>query len=172
MFYFCREAGPRQVETAFLAGLISILVILTVLIFQHGFGYIPCYMCYVQREPYYIAIPALILAFFAALKWWPACVSRGMLTIAFLCFVATALMGAYHSGVEWGFWMGPAECGLGVQSNTTNASDLLGNLGKTTAPLCNEAAGRFLGLSFAGWNVIAAAFLAWITSKGMLGDAY
>ncbi|MFL5200634.1 MAG: disulfide bond formation protein B, partial [Microvirga sp.] len=27
------------------------------LIFEHAFGYVPCKLCLIQRNPYYIAIP-------------------------------------------------------------------------------------------------------------------
>ena len=36
-------------------------------------------------------------------------------------------------------------------------------------PSCDEAAGRFLGLSFAGWNVLASAALAAIGYRAALG---
>ncbi len=51
-------------------------------------------------------------------------------------------------------------------SITTNAGDLLGNLNAIKAPSCNDAALRVLGLSFAGWNVIASVALAAIAFYG------
>ena len=52
---------------------------------------------------------------------------------------------------------------------TTNAGDLLGELNTIKGPSCTDAALRVLGLSFAGWNVIAslvlAAFAFWSVKK-------
>ena len=59
-----------------------------------------------------------------------------------------------------------AETLSGAPSITTNAGDLLGDLNAIKAPSCNDAALRVLGLSFAGWNVIASLILAAIAFKG------
>ena len=71
-----------------------------------------------------------------------------------LAFLANAGLGVYHAGAEWGFWPGPATC-AGGQALTTTAGNLLEELQRTSVVRCDEAAGRFLGLSFPGWNVIA-----------------
>ena len=68
-------------------------------------------------------------------------------------------LGAYHSGVEWGWWAGPADCGVVVPTDTGGRS-ALDALDAFVPPACDQAAGRFLGLSFAGWNVVASAILA------------
>ena len=59
-------------------------------------------------------------------------------------------------------------CGSGVRSAGHN---LLGDLTRVKPPSCDEAAGRFLGLSFAGWNVVAALILTAIAFKGAFGKA-
>lgn len=166
----CRPVGPLQVKTSLLALIAAVAVIASVLAFQHIGGFIPCKLCYLQREPYYIAIPALAIAFVSARRG-QACVSRGMLWIGFVSFLATAAMGAFHSGVEWGWWPGPADCGVVVDAVTTDASKLLNQLRTVKAPACNEAAGRFLGLSFAGWNVIVAIVLFVVALRGAAGPA-
>ena len=67
-------------------------------------------------------------------------------------------LAAYHSGVEWGFWEGPASCAptVGVGS----AADMLDQLENAHAPSCTDAPWRLLGLSFAGWNVLVSALLS------------
>jgi len=67
-------------------------------------------------------------------------------------------LGIYHSGVEWGFWEGPAACAPSV--GVGSAADMLGQLETVRAPSCTEASWRFLGLSFAGWNVLVSLLLA------------
>jgi disulfide bond formation protein DsbB len=64
--------------------------------------------------------------------------------------------------VEWAWWAGPSECGSGAGGSNagTSAENLLEQLSFSKPPSCNEAAGRFLGLSFAGWNVVVSAIIA------------
>ena len=49
---------------------------------------------------------------------------------------------------------------------TTNAGDLLSDLNAKKPPSCDVAALRVLGLSFAGWNVVASVILAAIALQG------
>ena len=60
----------------------------------------------------------------------------------------------YRAGAEWKFWPGPQSC-AGSQELATTAGSLFESLPGTRAVRCDEAAWRFAGLSFAGWNVIA-----------------
>ena len=46
---------------------------------------------------------------------------------------------------------------------------VLDQLNTLIPPSCDEAAGRFLGLSFAGWNVLASAFWAAVGYRAALG---
>ena len=84
----------------------------------------------------------------------------GVLKRRCILMLVSAGMGVYHAGVEWHFWPGPATCSTTASSMTTNAGDLLGELNSIKGPSCTDAALRVLGLSFAGWNVIASLVLA------------
>jgi disulfide bond formation protein DsbB len=119
------------------------------LIFEHAFGYVPCKLCLIQRNPYYIAVP---LGLAAALL--PPRYTRAGLWLLTLIFVISAGLGAYHSGVEWGFFAGPSDCGGGSGAGAGNVGDFLNQLQSTRVVSCTEAAWRFLGLSLAGWNVL------------------
>ena len=119
------------------------------LVFEHAFGYVPCKLCLIQRNPYYIAIP---LGLAAALL--PPRYTRAGLWLLTLIFVISAGLGAYHSGVEWGFFAGPSDCGGGSGAGAGNVGDFLNQLQSTRVVSCTEAAWRFLGLSLAGWNVL------------------
>ncbi|MDS7595264.1 disulfide bond formation protein B [Agrobacterium tumefaciens] len=134
--------------------------------FQHIGGYTPCALCLLQRDPYYYAIPVGILTVAASIFRLPAQITRVLLVLIGIAMLIGAGMGVYHAGVEWGFWAGPITCATGAPSITTNAGDLLGNLNAIKAPSCNEAALRVLGLSFAGWNVIASVALAAVAFFG------
>jgi disulfide bond formation protein DsbB len=125
------------------------------LIFEHAFGYVPCKLCLIQRNPYYIAIPLGLVAALLPPRW----VRAGLWLLA-LVFVVSAGLGAYHSGVEWGFFAGPSDCGGGSGAGTGNVGDFLNQLQSTRVVSCTEAAWRFLGLSLAGWNVLISLALA------------
>jgi disulfide bond formation protein DsbB len=130
------------------------------LIFEHVFGYVPCKLCLIQRNPYYIAIPLGILAALLPPRW-----GRMGLWLLALVFVVSAGMGAYHSGVEWGFFAGPSDCGGGAGAGAGNVGDFLNQLQTTRVVSCTEAAWRFLGLSLAGWNVLISLALAAFAAK-------
>jgi disulfide bond formation protein DsbB len=125
------------------------------LIFEHAFGYVPCKLCLIQRNPYYITIPLGLVAALLPPRW----VRAGLWLLA-LVFVVSAGLGAYHSGVEWGFFAGPSDCGGGSGAGTGNVGDFLNQLQSTRVVSCTEAAWRFLGLSLAGWNVLISLGLA------------
>jgi disulfide bond formation protein DsbB len=125
------------------------------LVFEHVFGYVPCKLCLIQRNPYYVAIP---LGLLAALL--PARYARAGLWLLALVFLLSAGLGAYHSGVEWGFFAGPSDCGGGSGAGAGNVGDFLNQLQSTRVVSCTEAAWRFLGLSLAGWNVLISLALA------------
>ena len=166
------SAGPLQTQTIFVVTLGMIAVVGSALAFEHIGGYAPCALCLEQRNPYYWGIPFMIVGTLSALLKWPASIVRGALLIGFLCLIATALMGVYHAGVEWGFWAGPESCTAGLTGGASDAGSLLESLSTAKPPSCDKAAGRFLGISFAGWNVIAATFFAVIAYRGAFGPTH
>ncbi|WP_165216408.1 disulfide bond formation protein B [Affinirhizobium pseudoryzae] len=140
----------------------------TALGFQHIGGYIPCALCLLQREPYYWGIPVALGALATAAFRLPPAVTRGLIAIVGIMMIIGAGMGVYHSGVEWGFWEGPATCSTTANGMTTSAANLLSDINTIKGPSCTEAALRVLGLSFAGWNVIASVVLAGFAFRSAL----
>lgn len=125
------------------------------LVFEHGFGYVPCKLCLIQRNPYYVAMPLGLAAAFLPLRW-----TRAGLWLLVVVFLVSAGLGAYHAGVEWGFFLGPSDCGGGSGAGAGTMGDFLSQLQTTRVVSCTEAAWRFLGLSLAGWNVLISLALA------------
>ncbi len=156
------EIWNSGTKLAFLVLLGTIAVIASVLAFEHLGGYIPCALCLKQRIPYYIAIPVSIFAFIALKANWPNILVRALYVTIGLLVIWSLALAAYHSGVEWAWWAGPSECGASGASGgpSISADNLLSQLSFSKPPSCDEAAGRFLGLSFAGWNVIVSAIIA------------
>ncbi|MGL4265333.1 MAG: disulfide bond formation protein B [Afipia sp.] len=124
----------------------------------------PCPLCLEQRYAYYLAIPLAVLIALGSSQG----VSRRLLGVGLvvltLALLANAGLGAYHAGVEWGFWQGPTDCS-GPIVDFGSTGNLLDNLNKVKVIRCDEVQWRFLGLSLAGYNVLIslgmAALAAW-----------
>jgi disulfide bond formation protein DsbB len=160
--------GLSLLFTATLVLLGMLAVIAAVLGFQHLGGYIPCKLCLEQRLPYYAAIPIALFAVFSARLGWPEKLSRSLLALVGLLMLVTMGMAVYHAGVEWQWWPGPSDCGATAGNISSDVGNLLDDIVATRPPACDQAAGRFLGLSFAGWNVLASGALAVVAFTGVL----
>ena len=125
--------------------------------FQYVVGLVPCPLCLDQRVPYYVAIPlALVLGFLARDPGRSKLARLLLLALAAILAYGAAL-GAYHAGVEWGWWPGPATCS---GARLSGGGSILSQLQGTRVVPCDEAQWRFLGLSLAGYNVLIAGALA------------
>ena len=142
-----------------LALLVSCVVILAALGFEHIGGYLPCPLCSMQRYAYYTGIPLLFLALVLVANDRPG-MAGVIFAVVALGFLANAGLGAYHAGAEWKFWPGPDTCAATSGDLATNAGSLLKDLQRVQVVRCDEAAWRFLGLSFAGWNVLISLLLS------------
>jgi disulfide bond formation protein DsbB len=134
-------------------------IILTALAFEHFGGYVACPLCLQQRYAYYAGVPALFLALVLLSAGRTSVAAVIFLAVA-LAFFANAALGTYHAGVEWRFWPGPETCSGTAAPLSTSAGGLFKDLATTRVIRCDEAPWHFLGLSFAGWNVIASLLLA------------
>ncbi len=137
---------------------IAAATILGALGFEYIGGYLPCHLCLLQRVPYYAGMPVVALAIVAIWAKAPRMVLAALFAIFAVLMIYNAGLAAYHSGVEWGWWEGPASCAPSI--SIKSAADMLDQLENAHAPSCTEAALRILGLSLAGWNVLISAVLA------------
>lgn len=128
------------------------------LLFEHVGGYIPCALCLQERQPYYASVAIALLALVAVARGAPVRVTRGLLLLIGLAMLWSLGLAVYHSGVEWHFWAGPSGCASAGGADL--GGDLLATIDHIKPPACDQAAGRFLGISFAGWNVLASALWA------------
>ncbi|ALV27045.1 disulfide bond formation protein B [Pannonibacter sp. Q-1] len=126
--------------------------------FQLIGGYLPCKLCLEQRVPYYVGLPLGVLALLALLTRRTGIATVLLLLVAAV-FAYGAGLGAYQAGAEWGFWMGPSDCG-GGGATPRSAANMLQALQNTRVVSCTEASWRMFGLSFAGWNMVASAAVA------------
>jgi disulfide bond formation protein DsbB len=150
-----------------MALLIALGAISTALAFEHVGGLAPCPLCLQQRWAYYAAIPALFLALILTTSGRPTAAGLLFLFVS-IAFLLNAGLGVYHAGAEWKFWPGPDTCGGATALPTGGAGgggrSLLDRLQTAVVVRCDEASWRFLGLSFAGWNVVTS-MLLWIMSQ-------
>lgn len=121
---------------------------------QYGFGLFPCEMCWWQRYAHFTAL-ALALA---AILLPPA---RALTWLAALAIAVSAAIGAFHAGVEYGWWEGVTAC---TANPAASGSDPLGAILDAPLVRCDVAPWTLWGVSLAGWN-----FLLSLASAVMIG---
>ncbi|MDB5537691.1 MAG: Periplasmic thiol:disulfide oxidoreductase DsbB, required for DsbA reoxidation [Devosia sp.] len=143
--------APLDKKAACLAFVLAFLAIAGAWGSQLFGGLVPCELCLEQRMAYYWGLPVLA----AILLTWnrlPLAVWYLAMAIATAIFAWGAFMGAYHAGVEWGFWPGPTACtGTGIGEISFDA---LSDLNSARVVPCDVVQFRFLGISLAGYNAL------------------
>jgi disulfide bond formation protein DsbB len=159
--------AAMRIKGAFGIALVILAIAVSSIAGAFGFealGYAPCELCLKERIPYYAAIPFAGLAVLLAARGSKALL-RAALCILALIFAGSAIFGAYHAGVEWGFWPGPLECS-GPLDRARSVADFLKQLQSAKIARCDAPALRILGLSLAGWNAVVSAGLAALAVAG------
>ena len=136
-------------RASLLLALVSAAILLAALALQFLGGLAPCPLCIWQRWPY-VALVALGLI---GWRWRP----RALLGIATLVLLGAAGLAAYHVGIEQGWWALPGGCIAGV---TAESVEELKRLLAEAPPACDQVGFTFLGLTLAGWNLVASLALA------------
>ncbi len=162
------ETGKQQLNAAIILAIGMAVVVGSALAFEHIGGYIPCKLCLGQRIPYYVGVPVAALAAVSATLRWPPVLTRLLLLVVGLLMAWSLFLAVKHSGVEWGWWAGPTDCGAVAAPADTGGQGVLDAIDSFVPPSCDKAALRVLGLSFAGWNAIASLILAAIAFRGVL----
>lgn len=161
-------AKPAAPGAAGLAWTVLALVCATLAgawFFELAVGLKPCPLCLEQRYAYYVALLlAALLALGASRGAPPRTIALGFAVIA-LVMIANAGIGAFHSGVEWGFWPGPTDCSGPMID--LRAGSLLDRLDKVRVIRCDEVQWRFVGLSLAGYNVLISLGIAVVAVMGV-----
>ena len=120
-------------------------------------GFAPCGMCLWQRWPHGLAIVLGVLAL-------AGIAPRVMAGLGAAAAATTAGIGAFHAGVEQGWWRGPSSCtGSGASLGAMSGADLLSTDVADAIVMCDEIVWQF-GLTMAGWNAVFSAGLVvlWI----------
>ncbi|MGA0533983.1 disulfide bond formation protein B [Hansschlegelia sp. KR7-227] len=161
-----RPSSSAAVATAaFAVAAIASLAVGGALVFEHVFGYVPCMLCLWERWPYYLGAPLALVAGVLALGGRSG-LAKPLLAVAGALFLGNALLGAYHAGVEWSFWPGPASC-AGANAAPTAAGGLLEQMRATRIVPCDAAAWRLFGISLAGYSALISAAVAGLAAYGL-----
>ena len=111
---------------------------------QYGFGLAPCEMCWWQRYPHMAAIVFALLAFRAR----PVAPLVGAAALGIL---GSGLIGAFHAGVEYGWWEGLTACTAGPLAA---GGDPLEAIMQAPVIRCDTIPWSLFGISLAGWNFL------------------
>ena len=110
---------------------------------EYGFELFPCEMCWWQRYPHFAGVGlALVSTVARPRQLWIA--------LAALAVLASGLIGAFHAGVEYGWWEGITSCA----SNVAKGGDPLEAIMNAPLVRCDVAAWTLAGISLAGFNAI------------------
>jgi disulfide bond formation protein DsbB len=111
---------------------------------EYGFGLYPCELCMWQRYPHFAAVGLALVSTLARPRaFWIA--------LAALAILASGVIGAFHAGVEYGWWQGFTQCAQPVSAGGGDPLEAIMN-----APLvrCDVAPWTLAGISLAGFNAI------------------
>jgi len=110
---------------------------------QYGFGLFPCELCWWQRYPHFVALALALVSAVAAPK-------RLWIALAGLAILVSGLIGAYHAGVEYGWWEGLTTC----TSTALGGGDALEAIMNAPLIRCDEPQWTLIGISLAGFNFL------------------
>jgi disulfide bond formation protein DsbB len=162
-----RVPGGRLGAAATAIFALSLATLLGAWYFQYALGYLPCHLCLEQRIPYYVIIPLSLVVALGARTGAPRPLIVFGLAVLGIAALCGAALGAYHAGVEWGFWAGPTDC-TGPFWDLKSGGSLYDQLDSIHVVPCDKAAWRFLGISLAGYNVLISLLMAGFAGFGLL----
>jgi len=128
--------------------LASSLMLLSAFYLEYFEGALPCELCITQRWFHGLIITYSLISIFILEKFIN--VKIFILIVLSFTWLASAIAGLYHFGIEMNFWLGPDDC----SSNIDFSKDLLTYLLNKSPIKCDEIMFKILGLSLAGWNAL------------------
>ncbi|MDE2405809.1 MAG: disulfide bond formation protein B [Sphingomonadales bacterium] len=130
------------------ARLIALAVPAALLAGAYGFQYIgglfPCELCWWQRYGHFAALALALLSFAAPRHRLPV-------ILAGLGLAASALVGAYHAGIEYKWWQGFTACTSAVKFG---GGDPLAAIMAAPTVRCDDVQWSLFGISMAGYNFL------------------
>lgn len=110
---------------------------------EYAFGLYPCEMCWWQRWPHFVAVGLALASTVAPPR-------RLWLALAAGAILVSGAIGAFHAGVEYGWWEGVTGCATTVSAGDDPLEAIM------NAPLtrCDQAPWTLAGISLAGFNFL------------------
>ena len=143
-----------------LAAAVAAAAMLAVAHAFQSFGHLmPCELCLKQRDVYWLALGLGGVGYVLARVLKRPLIAPVESALLCLVFLLSAGVAGYHAGVEWKWWPGPQVCTGGAKVGVAALANLLSGA-RISAPRCDQAQWRMLGLSMAGWNVLVSLGLA------------
>lgn len=126
--------------------LFALVVIISGFSLQYVLGYIPCYLCIVERWPYICLLFLSIAGIFYKKTWI-------VFTISLVMFISILLAG-YHVGVEQEWWEEPSYCKKTFIKFSEN--NVIGDLDKLPIlhQSCKESSPRIMNISLPEMNFL------------------
>jgi disulfide bond formation protein DsbB len=132
----------------------SAIVLGSALASQYWGGLAPCELCLLQRWPWGAAIAISLVAFVVgsrlALPW----VALGLGAV----FALGVVFAFYHVGVEQHWFAGPSACT--ASGSATTLEEMKRQILGTAPVLCDRVQWSLMGVSLAGWNLLASLGMA------------
>jgi disulfide bond formation protein DsbB len=154
----------RASDRDFLAVLLgSAAAIGGALLFQYAGGLAPCELCLLERWPYYVGIPVTLVLLLARGRR-PVLVGGGALVA--LIFLASSALAFYHVGVEQHWFAGPTAC-TGGPTTARTIEELQAQLLAQQPVRCDVPQWTLVGVSLAGWNLLASLALTVLSWDGL-----
>jgi len=138
-----RQPGASEKLAQRLALGVPALLLAGAYIGEYGFALYPCEMCWWQRYPHFAAVGLGLVSTVSARR-------RVLLALAALAILVSGAIGAFHAGVEYGWWEGLTAC----STPALGGGDPLEAIMNAPLVRCDEVQWSLLGISLAGWNFL------------------
>lgn len=126
---------------------------------EYVFGLYPCEMCWWQRDAHFVALALALLSFFLPAK-------RLWIALAALAILVSGAIGAFHAGVEYGWWEGLTTC---TATSFGQSADPLEAVMNAPVIRCDDVQWEMFGISMAGWNflfsTIGGLLILWLLAR-------
>jgi len=146
----------------------SAIVLGTALLSQYWGGLAPCELCLMQRWPWTVAIVISLVVVLvgerAELAW--------VALLLGLVFAVSVVMAFYHVGVEQHWFAGPTAC-TASEGGAITLEQMKQQILGTAPVLCDRPAWTLVGVSLAGWNLLASLIMtgcciaAWLQARSL-----
>lgn len=137
----------------------SVLTLAAAYVFQYGFGYHPCDLCWLQRYPYMGVIAIASLGLFLDSQGEDKPRNSFIVMAIFMAVIGLLFYDAYlagfHVGVEQKWWVGPTSCSATIDTTLTGEA-LLEQIMNAPIVNCSEIQWELFGISMAGYNFLIA----------------